>query len=129
MARTELTAHTRLPMRDHRKPESRNKDAFLQQHVTHPDCRCGLADDDRDDRRFPFKWPEARFDYLFTEVQRVIPQLVHAVRVCDEETDRFERARCYRRRERIGEELRPRALSQHVAQRSRPCDESSRSTS
>jgi hypothetical protein len=52
MGRAELATNACLPMRDHWKPESRYKDAFLQQQVTHSNRRGGLPHDYRHNRRF-----------------------------------------------------------------------------
>src|SRR6266571_4904440 len=124
MGRAELAAHARLTLRHHRKAESRNKDAFLQQHVTHLYGGGRFPDDDWDDRRVAGEGLEPGFNDLLAKVTHVFAQLSHSIRVRLEETDGSECTRCNRRRERIGKKLRPRTLSKRIAKRSSSGDKS-----
>src|SRR5260221_3152205 len=93
MGRTELATHARLPLRHHWKAESRYKDAFLQQHVTHLYGRGRFPDDDWHDRRIAGAGLEPGFDDLLAEGTHIFAQLSHSIRVRPKETDGSERTR------------------------------------
>src|SRR6478672_5088258 len=116
MGRTELTTHPRLPLRHHRKAESRYKDAFLQQHVTHLYGGSCFPHDDGHNGGFTGQRLESQFDDLLTEIAHVFTQLRDSFGVCLNETNCCERTPRNRRRKCIGEELRPRSLSERVTQ-------------
>src|SRR4029078_398098 len=101
MRRATLAANSCLPMRNNGKPESRNKDAFLQQHVTHLDGGSRLPYDYGDDGGLSGQRLEARFGYLLAEVVRVIPERLNAFRVRLEELNRCKCARGNSRRQRV----------------------------
>src|SRR5687768_2871405 len=124
MGRAELATDARLPMRDHRESESRNKDAFLQQHVTHLDGRSRFPHYDGHDRSLALEGLEAGLSDRTAEIGRVVPEALHSFRVCVQEFNRSEGARSDRWRKRVGEQLRARPLSQHVAERTWTGDES-----
>src|SRR3954469_17262812 len=115
MGSTELTAHTRLPLRNDRKAESRHKDAFIQQHVTHFDCRRRLTHDYGDDRGLSRQWLEPRVADSLAEIGRILAELVDEPRVVLELPDRTQSTRRHRGRQRIGKELWTRTLREHVA--------------
>src|SRR5712691_6234131 len=106
MGSTELTAHTRLPLRNDRKAEPCHKDAFIQQHVTHFDGRRRLPDDYSDDRGLSRQWFEPGLGDRASEVARVVVQLLHQLWVVLQLADRCERAGRYGRRQSIREQLR-----------------------
>src|ERR1700716_3350208 len=107
MGSAELTAHTRLPLRNDRKAEPCHKDAFIQQHVTHFDGRRRLPHDYRDDRGLSGQWFEPSLRDRAAEVARVVVQLLHQLGVVLELPDRSERAGGYGWRQGIREQLRP----------------------
>src|SRR5689334_18441984 len=114
MRRAELASNACLPVRNNGKPESRYKDAFLQQHVTHLDGGGGFAHNNRDDGRFSGQRLEPGFGYLLAEVVCVFAKYPDPVGMRIEKLDRCKR---------IGKELRTRSLSEHVAQRRGSCHE------
>src|SRR6059058_3444208 len=97
MGSTELTAHTRLPLGNDRKAESRHKDAFIQQHVTHFDGGGRLPHDYGDDRGLARQRFEPRLGDGAAEIPGVVAQLVDQLRMVPELPYRAERARRYRR--------------------------------
>src|SRR6266550_5232972 len=101
MGRAELATHARLALRHHWEAESRYKDAFLQQHVTHLYGRGRFPDDDWDDRRIAGERLEPGFDDLLAEVTHIFAQLSHSIRVRLEETDGSQRTRRDGRWERV----------------------------
>src|SRR4029079_14749142 len=101
MRRAELAPNTRLPMRNNGKPESRNKDAFHQQHVTHLYGGRRLPYDYGDDGGLSGQRLEAGFGYLLAEAVRVIPERLNAFRVRLEELNRCKCARGNSRRQRV----------------------------
>src|SRR6266566_4998768 len=126
MGSAELTAHTRLSLRYDRKAEPCHKDAFVQQHVTHFDSGRRFAHDDRDDRSLARQRFETRLGDGAAKITGVIAKFLDELRVVLEMLDCAERARRDRGWKRVGEELRPRPLCQHVTQRRGPGDESTR---
>src|SRR3977135_1307433 len=102
MGGAELTTHTRLPLGNDRKAESRHKDAFIQQHVTHFDGGGRLPYDYRDDWGLSRQWLEPRFGDRAAEVARVVAQLLHELGMVLQPPDRSECAGCHSRRQRIG---------------------------
>src|SRR5215210_8082878 len=128
MSRAELATHARLALRHHGKAESRYKDAFLQQHVTHLyGGRC-FAYNDRYYWRLARQRLEPGFGYLSAEIADVFAQLGHSLRMRLKKTNGAERAGRDGRWKCIREELWPRALREHVAQRLRPRNESASGT-
>src|SRR6476659_8003890 len=105
MGSAELTAHPRLPLGHDRKAEPRHKDAFVQQHVTHFDCGRRLTHDYGDDRRLSRQRLEPRLGYRAPEIARVVPELLHELRSMLQLPDCPERARRYRRWQRVREQL------------------------
>ena len=107
-------------------PNPVTKTPSSQQHVTHLDRRGRLADDDRHDRRLAGERLEARLGDRLAEVVGVLAQLSSRAPDALEELHRRERARRHRRRQRVREQLRARALREHVAERRRTRDEAAR---
>src|SRR5437763_698355 len=101
MGSTELTAHTRLPLRNDRKAESRHKDAFIQQHVTHFDCRRRLPYNYGDDWGLSGQWAEPRLANGPAEISGVLPELVDQLRVVLQLPYGTQRARGHCRRQSI----------------------------
>src|SRR2546423_8594529 len=91
MVLTELASLTRLPLRHHRKTESRYKDAFLQQHVTHLYGGGRFPHDDWHNRCIAGERLEPRFDDLLAEVTHIFAQLGHSIGMRLKETDGSER--------------------------------------
>src|SRR5438552_5439658 len=105
MGSAQLTAYARLPLGNDRKAESRHKDAFIQQHVTHFNGGRRLPNDYRDDWGLPGQRLEPSLGDGSAEVAGVLTQLAHQLRMVLQLPDCTQRARRYRRRQSIGEEL------------------------
>src|SRR2546423_7149505 len=105
MGSAKLTAHARLPLGNDRKAESRHKDAFIQQHVTHFDSGGRLTHDYGDDRRLTRQRFEPCLGDGAAEKPGIVAQLVDQLGMVLELPYRAERARRYRRWQGIGEEL------------------------
>ena len=103
--------------------EAGDEHALGQQQVAHPDRRGGLAQDDRDDRGLAGERLEAELEQPLAEVAGVVAQGGDPLGMGLEILDAGERAGRHGRRQRVGEELRPRALGEVVAHRRRAGDE------
>src|SRR5437764_9503376 len=101
MGCTELATHARLALRHHRKAESRYKDAFLQQHVTHLYGGGRFPHDDWHNRRIARERLEPGFDDLLAEVTHIFAQPGHSIGMRLKETDGSERTRRDSRRKRV----------------------------
>src|SRR3954470_16316614 len=103
MGGTELTTNSCLTLRYDRKAEPCHKDAFVQQHVTHFDCRSCLTDDYRHDRCLSRQRLEPRLGDRAPKGPGVLVELLHQLRMMLEMPDRPERARRNRRRQGVRE--------------------------
>src|SRR5256714_14062294 len=106
MGSAELTAHARLPLGNDRKAESRHKDAFIQQHVTHFDGGRRLAHDYGDDWGFPRQRFEPCLGDGAAEITGIVAEFVDQFGMVLELPYRPERAGRYGGGKRVGEELR-----------------------
>ena len=110
-----LHADARRSLRDDGEAEPGDEDALVEEARRQRHRLGRLADDDRDDRRLAVERPEAGVDEHLPEDTRVLAQPREELRPPEHELDRAERAACHRRRKRVREELRARALGEDVA--------------